>query len=102
MLDAAHARVRQQLLGVVVDQLPTHEHVGLVRQDLRHLRAHLRLLRLLDLRHLRDAVHTHARAVNLDLVTVHRRVRQQHARMLPHTLLTHAETLLQNETLLQI
>ena len=75
VLDGRDALVAEHLLGVVVDELAVDEEVAAVRGDLLALGSHLRLLRSLDLANLRHGVHPHARAVDLDLVGVHRRVR---------------------------
>ena len=55
VLDGHDARIRKELLGVVVHQLPVDEAVDAVPDYRLHLVLHLVLLRLLDVRDLRAA-----------------------------------------------
>ncbi len=70
--------------------------------DLGHLVAHLLLLLRLDVRHLLHAVDADTRAENLDLVRVHRRVRDEDARVFNALGLPDANALVQNKTVLEV
>ena len=73
-MEPCGVRVGEALLGQVVDELAVDEDRAAVPDDLLDLVEHLLLLGLLDLGHLGDAVHLDLRAVDLDLVRVHRGV----------------------------
>jgi hypothetical protein len=66
-----------------------------------YLFAHLVPLGGLELRHLRHRVDAHARAVDLDLVRVHRRVRHEDLGVLDAPRLADADRLVEDEPLVQ-
>ena len=102
VLDGHDARVGEQLLGVVVDELTVDEDVGAVLADALHLLLHLLLLGELELGHLGHRVDLDARAEHLDLVGVHGRVGDEDLGVLDASRLVDAGLLVEQEALVQI
>ena len=102
VLNGHDAGLSKELLGIVVDELAVDKAVDAVRDDLGHLRLHLILLGRLDLGNLRHRVDAHARAKDLDLVRVHGRVGNEHARVLNALGLPNADLLVEDEALFKI
>lgn len=71
MLDGGNARVSEQLLGPVVDELAVDKAVDAVGLDLVHLGLHLVALGALELGELTGGIDTDASTKNLDLVGIH-------------------------------
>mmetsp|Transcript_46684 Transcript_46684/g.74682 ORF Transcript_46684/g.74682 Transcript_46684/m.74682 type:complete len:231 (-) Transcript_46684:59-751(-) len=101
MFDRRHACIGQHLLGVVVDELAVDEEVRPVRHNFGTFVGHLLLFRRLDLAHFGHGVDAHARAVDLDLVRVHRRVGDEDLGVLDPLRVPYVELLVQDEPLVQ-
>ena len=74
---------------------------NILTDDLRDLAPHLVPLRRLQLRDLGHRVHAHARAVDLDLVRVHRRVRDEDLGVFDPPWLADADRLVEDKPLVQ-
>ena len=90
------------LLGVVVDQLAIDEDIDVMGDDLVDLGLHLLLLSLFDLRELGSGVDADARAKDLDLISVHRRVGDEDLCILDDLGLRAADLLVEEEALIQV
>lgn len=101
VLDAHTPCLLEQLLRVVVDELPVDEDVAPVLEDVFAFLFHLVAFGRLDLRHLGHGVDAHARAVDLDLVRVHGGVGDQDLGIIHAAGLAHAEALVEDETLVE-
>mmetsp|Transcript_36275 Transcript_36275/g.75690 ORF Transcript_36275/g.75690 Transcript_36275/m.75690 type:complete len:370 (-) Transcript_36275:593-1702(-) len=101
MLDRHDPRLLEQLIRIVVDQLPVDEDIALVCGDLLYLCLHLLLLGLLDLRHGFQGVHLHPGTIDLDFVRVHLTVCHQNLAIFEQLLMANTNPLLQDEALLQ-
>mmetsp|Transcript_61446 Transcript_61446/g.138293 ORF Transcript_61446/g.138293 Transcript_61446/m.138293 type:complete len:327 (-) Transcript_61446:103-1083(-) len=101
MLDRHDTVLLEQLVRVVVDQLPVDEHVATVLDDPLHLGLHLLLFCLFDLGHSLEGIHFDPRPVDLHLVRVHLAIRDQDLAILQDLGLPHADLLLEDEPLFQ-
>ncbi|GIX62056.1 DUF748 domain-containing protein [Babesia caballi] len=102
VLDGHDAGLLEELVGVVVDQLPVDEDVAAVAQNAVDLVLHLLLLALLQRAHGLEAVDVHLHAVDLHLVGVHGGVSDKHLAVRQGLGLAHADFLLQDEALLEV
>lgn len=98
MLNNQNSLLDEQLLGVVIDQLPVDEDVGLVGSDLVDFFTHLLSLGFGDLLHFLQRFDSDSRAVDLDLVVVHRGVADEHAAVFQGSLAADGDVLFQDES----
>ena len=102
VLDGHDARLREELLRVVVDELAVDEAVDAVADNAANFSLHALLLRGLNLGDLGHAVHAHLGAEDFDLVRVHGRVREENARLAHLLGLADADGLVEDKALLEV
>lgn len=99
MLDGNNSCISENLLRVVVDQLPVDENIDALSNDLLTFGLHLGLLCLLNFSNAVQAVGLHTSTIHLDLVGVHGCVCDENLGILNTGLLAHTDLLIQDESL---
>lgn len=102
MLDDHDTGIGKQLLGIIVDELPVDEDIGLVSQNFVDFALHLKLLSLLDLGDFHDAVDLDLRTHDLDFVVVHGSVCDHDFGVLGQLLAASRDALHQDEAIGQV
>mmetsp|Transcript_82699 Transcript_82699/g.230620 ORF Transcript_82699/g.230620 Transcript_82699/m.230620 type:complete len:336 (+) Transcript_82699:443-1450(+) len=101
VFDGHNPVVPEQLIGVVVNELPVDEDVAAMLDDLLNLRLHLLPLGFLNLGDCLEGVHLDASTVDFDLVSVHLGVGQENLAVFLHFLRPDPNLLFEDETLFQ-
>mmetsp|Transcript_5591 Transcript_5591/g.9776 ORF Transcript_5591/g.9776 Transcript_5591/m.9776 type:complete len:440 (-) Transcript_5591:876-2195(-) len=101
VLNAHHTGLGKQRRRPVVHKLTVNEYITSRLEDLLHLSLHFLLFRLLNLSHGIHRVNLDARAVDLDLVSIHRGVRNHNLGLLDTLGLTNADLEVREEALVE-